>query len=165
MCYYLTAVLPENASDGLLLPIISSHQLAFTPLVNPNIRKQIRQNENYFKATGFTCDCDTPLGSQRANRKDPRHNIERKLKQFRNKGWSETKIKRWLEQQDETRAKNERSLQDQMALVMSDIESWIAFLRAMVTSGGTSYVGLLLHWYSAYLSVFTRSISGSSIIR
>jgi hypothetical protein len=76
-------------------------------------------------------------------------NLQRKLKKFRQQGWSETKISRWLAQQDDNNEKKARQDAQYQTAATPEVTSWLSFIQALLESQHTSAVGLLLHWYHA----------------
>jgi hypothetical protein len=158
MCEYITATLPAEADRGALTPVVKRHHLAFTPIPNETVIAQLDLGETYHRVTRSTCDCGTGLGSLAAAadaQAESDRALPRKVRELQSKGWSKTKIDRWLAQHDETRLKRERTAahHEQWAREQytAGAEHWLTILREVLESGKTPSVGLLIHWYSGGL--------------
>lgn len=142
MCHFITAVLPGSANHAALAEIAARHGRALKPQRNPSVEEHLKSGEHYFLTTQGHCDCGTALGalgraeSKLERRKSAADNEESKL---RRKGWSEAKIKRWKEQKSEHLAKPKST---------PEATDWEDFLKELLSSRQTPFVGLLLHWYS-----------------
>jgi hypothetical protein len=150
VCHFITAVLPDDARLGVLDPIARKHGRRFQPQGNSSVEAQLRPGERYFVTTVGHCDCGTPLGAlvpRPGSRKPLDHEVV--LKQLRAKGWSETKISRWLAQKRGVEARDQRIRSDDETPA---IDAWVAFLTEVLESKTTSYIGVLLHWYGGPLS-------------
>ncbi|MAG59048.1 MAG: hypothetical protein CMJ83_22395 [Planctomycetes bacterium] len=149
MCLFITATLSSDANLDALRPLITQHQLEFAPLDNPHVREQLEPGEGYFHASGCHCDCESTLGSHPSSREPVDREVRRHL---RRKGWSEAKIQRWLDQQKAIAARNERVARQQGGRPTPSLRQWEEALRALIDSGHTSHVGLLLHDFQGSLS-------------
>jgi hypothetical protein len=144
MCHYVTAVLPKSAAHGDLDALARKHGRQFQPLSNPSIEAQIGPDERYFITTTGHCDCGTPLGAlvHGASRTPDWSGQEQRLLR---KGWSKAKVARAITQkQEDFRASAESSAESNLQTV----SSWLDFIGAVLGSGKTSHLGLLLHMYS-----------------
>ena len=148
MCHFITGALPRSAVRTALDPILREHGLAFTPLANELVQAQLPADDVYVRATKSWCDCGTPLGAARRGRRagdpDGAH-AARARQELAKKGWSATKIERWLAQQERTRARDARVRKDLDAASAVYLETWRDGLAALARTAG--HVGLLLHWY------------------
>ena len=149
MCHFITAVLPKEADAPGLDAIARRHHRQFEALSNSSIESQLRSGEHYFLTTVGHCDCGTALGaSARDGSRAPReHHAD--IRQLRSKGWSETKIARWLEQKQQVSARDDRVRSSRDIPSTGD---WRALIKEVLESGLTPYVGILLHMYSGPLS-------------
>jgi hypothetical protein len=120
-------------------------------------------NEFLVYPEGKHCDCGTELGSI----KEPivgrfaRSDIEN----LRRKGWTETKIQRWVEQKKKIEARDERIHQVKRQYLESgeaDPDGWIGIISEILDATNSKYVGVLLHWYSGSLENERISLSGRS---
>jgi len=147
MCHYITATLPHAVDLTLVAPIFESHKLGFQLISNPHVAQQIDSQDRYILTTRKHCDCGTALGSLSHQGAREVQSYERELKKFRKQGWSKAKIKRWLEQKEQTK---ERHLRQDAALAEGsapELERWVRFLNDLFDSRHAHKFGLLLHWY------------------
>ena len=110
--------------------------LAFDTIHNPHIDSQLEPTERYVRVTRGHCDCSTMLGSLHA-----RQPKERDIAKLRRKGWSDTKIQRWL-QSKEHGVRAPATPQGELTR-----DEWMAFLRDALDEGSVPYLGLMMHWY------------------
>lgn len=158
MCDYITAILAAGTDLDGLEPILKRHHLDFSLIPNENVTSQLKPGESYHHATRSVCDCGTALGSLAASgetRGDSDRALSRKVRKLESKGWSRSKIDRWIAQKNWTEAKRERTAYHQEQWTRehytADAERWLAILNEMLNSGKTRAVGLLIHWYSGRL--------------
>ena len=144
MCHYITAVLPKAADHGALDVLAREHGRQFKPLSNPSIEAQIQPDEQYFITTVGHCDCGTPLGAalHASSRSPDWPTQERRLLK---KGWSKAKIARAIAQKQEDHRTSAEAATEANLMAVS---SWLNFIGAILGSGKTSHLGLLLHMYS-----------------
>jgi hypothetical protein len=127
--------------------MFKSHGFGFELISNPHVAQQIGPQDWYILTSGKYCDCGTALGSL-VNRV-PVKNIdyERQVNKLRKQGWSEAKIKRWLEQKEQTK---ERHLREDEALAKGgdpELDRWIMLFDELINVRQIPTMGLLLHWY------------------
>jgi hypothetical protein len=73
--------------------------------------------------------------------------LEPQVRKFRKQGWSEAKIKRWLEQKEQTK---ERHIREDEALAKGgahELDRWIMLLKELIKVRQIPMIGFLLHWY------------------
>lgn len=160
MCHYVTAVLPKSAAHHELDALAREHGRQFQPLSNPSIEAQIGPEERYFISTLGHCDCGTPLGAlvHGASRAPDWSSQEQRLRQ---KGWSKARIARAITQKQAAFRSSAESSTEANLKAMS---SWLKFIGAILGSGKTSHLGLLLHMYSG--SVSSRiALVGREVVR
>src|SRR5688572_22878627 len=143
MCHFITAVLPPSAQSAAVAELFRRHGRKLQSLENASIQAQLQPGEAYFATTLGSCDCGTGLGaSLRAGRSRRRSSLESQMNLLREKGWSEPKVARWLQQHDEQQMT--RSMQGDLR---GGVKDWVALLEDVLVSGRTASVGLLLHSY------------------
>lgn len=148
MCHFITATLPPRADVDTVRGIATSFRRAWRPIESGPVVAQLAPGETYYLTTPNHCDCGTVLGS--ANRDagqeiDPAQSI-RKLKR---KGWSESKIDRWLA---DKRAAAKRTHDKPLEPGELDSKTWNLLLSSVLESGATSKIGLMLHMYSGLIT-------------
>ncbi len=150
MCYFITAVLPGTARLTSLQAIAAKHRHRLQPLRNASVKAVLEPGERYFLTTPGLCDCGTPLGARlRRSGLHDAENLHQEALRLRAKGWSETKTARWLAQRTAAMRRRDR---EQEALEAPALSEWAGFIAAMLQSGLTDRVGLLLHFYAGPLS-------------
>ena len=125
-----------------------THQMMLQPEVaTPVAADASSQRARYQKymelllTTAGHCDCGTALGALERNAarlERRRRSSERKEATLRRGGWSEARIWRWREQQQNHRS----GLHPQ-----AGVSDWERLLTDMLRERHTAYVGLLVHWY------------------
>jgi hypothetical protein len=136
MCLFITGVLAKTADTPSFRAIVEAHNLAFDTIHNPHIDSQLEPTERYVRVTRGHCDCSTMLGSLHAWQ--PK---ERDIAKLRRKGWSDTKIQRWLQSKEH----GVRAPATPQGELTSD--EWMAFLQDALDEGSVPYLGLMMHWY------------------
>ncbi len=157
MCHYITASCGHTRDEDAIRKLAECLQLAWQPLDNPWVtRHLLLPGERYFYTTRSSCDCGTQLGSRRwAESLVPAHEarIERELQKHRKRGWTETRIQRWLEQlrANEDRHREQFTGPRPETGTGSEIDRWIEFVTGVVQGKWADWVGVLLHSYQGYL--------------
>jgi hypothetical protein len=148
VCIFITAVVPVSASIEALQPLVADHHKALTPVDNRYVQSQLRADEAYFLTTTRFCDCGTSLGGERRAGSRPKKHGARRLAVLRNRGWGEAKIARWLAEQAQTEAREQRiQAARKLGGPNQDLEEWRALLSDLLVQPGVGWVGLLIHWY------------------
>ena len=147
MCHYITASLPQSVDTDSVAPIFESHKLGFDLISNPHVSAQLEAGDLYLLTTRSHCDCGTALGSLSVSAAPDELSYERELKKFRNQGWSEAKINRWLEQKRQTKARHLREDEARAKGSTHELNQWIRLITEVLQSGSANRVGLLLHMY------------------
>jgi len=165
MCHYITATLPDSVNLDLVAPIFESHKLGFELIANRRITEQIKPKASYILTTRGQCDCGTVLGSLNHSDNSEGVSFEHELNKFRERGWREAKIQRWIERKERTK---ERHLREDEARAKADHRSadqWIGFISDLLKSGYTSRIGLLLHWYHGSVESEQIQIQGKEKVK
>jgi hypothetical protein len=147
MCYYITATLPHAVDLKAAGAIFESHHVGFELISNPHTAEQIDPQSWYVLTSGEYCDCGTALGSLVRQITTEDSSYDRELKKFRKQGWSEAKIKRWLEQKEQTKERHQREDEALAKGDVHDVDGWIKLLNDLLGIKATQKLGLLLHWY------------------
>ena len=153
MCHFITAVLPCDARSPELEALVTRHRLSFTPCQNVHVQAQLRPGENYVHGTRGNCDCGSPLFFGAGERSS--EVIEREVRKFRKKGWSEAKIARWVASTG-PRPHQATEWRDRCWTV----GQWADFLDQALALPRIPYVGILGHWYSGDVGSDEFTIAG-----
>ena len=149
MCYFITATLPSKASVETVRLLAKTYGLNWRPIENLTVSEQLEDGELQYLTTRGHCDCGTELGS--ANRtsekaaKDISYSNE--IMEFRKKGWSESKIQRWLAEKEKVN-KREARIEAEQVKLETEIDRWIAFIEKIIENKTAVSIGVLLHNYS-----------------
>lgn len=147
MCHYVTATLPRDVDVSALDAIARRHGRQFAPLENTSIVAQVGPGQAYFLTTTGHCDCGTALGYARpSTRRTPDRDAQ--MARFEKRGWSQAKIARAMAQKQEAAQSPRRHAE---ATTAADLNRWQAFITAVLESGLTQELGLLLHFYDGGL--------------
>jgi hypothetical protein len=139
MCHFIAAVVPASADLRVLSEVAIRNGRRLEQLHRPAIQAQLGFGEVYLRTTVGPCDCGTSLGSARresAATPPPRDHLGR----LKKRGWSDTKIRRWLEQQEQADAKRAAKVPEACTA------SWRTFLDEGLAPKDVRYIGLLLHF-------------------
>ncbi len=150
MCHFITAILSARTDIDRAEWVIRSQAFSFSVLGNRHLLCQLEEGAICFRPTKGMCDCGTALGSLCHREKDAsgeEKRMNRQLRKLRRKGWSKTKIDRWLADKRKAREVKAR-IQNQYPV---SAKSWVDFVHNTLDSGCTQAIGLLLHWYRGSL--------------
>ncbi len=156
MCHYITATLPPGADVERVRNIAKQFHLAWKPIELGRVVSKLKSGETYYLTTAGHCDCGTVLGCLSNDRTKPSNDHKREIAKLRRKGWSQTKIDRWLHEKELATAKAERKDAQTARERQAEADDWIAFLGTVFSSGASASLGVLLHWC-------TGPIAGSNI--
>ena len=137
MCQYITITLPKETKLDEIQPLFDQFEMSQRLIHNSHLQAQLKSDDYYINTTSRMCDCDSVIASnsQHLNEKEKYASDIRRMKK---KGWSETKINRWIEQKENS-GRNEE--------LKKDNERWQRFLRELLTVDQIGKVGVLIHWY------------------
>lgn len=152
MCHFITGLIDRQTTLDDLNKVGHDNAIIFDKCDNDFVRAQLKTNEDYIvKRTKF-CDCGTHLGlTARTSAPDTTRVEKREVDKLKRKGWSETKIQRWLTDREKTIEKDKVKYDRIVNGVHVDIENWIDYLNKIFTETKIQHFGLLLHWYKGGL--------------
>ncbi len=149
MCYFITATLPPEADLDAVNAALGPFDRTFTPVDNRSVLDRLPGSYRFGYLTEDICDCGTLIGAGEAGLQPPepfRPNA-RKVERLRAKGWSETKIERWIA----TKAEGWTKAAELRRSGNESLERWAASIRACLDTGATPSFGLLKHWFTGML--------------
>jgi hypothetical protein len=129
VCFFISAILPSSAHISVLVGVVDRYRRALKPQSNPALDAQLQPVSG--SALGALERKAALL--QRCRRSD-----ERKEASLRRKGWGESRIQRWRNQQQ-----NVSSGHDPQAGLID----WERLHTHILRQPRTPYVGLILHWH------------------
>lgn len=151
MCHFITMILPAGTDLGSTSRVFGQHHFKPVEMSDHRVLPLLQSGEIYFHPTGKICDCGTALGSLGRRPEAARTSAEI-FTRLRKKGWSETKIQRWMAQQVQTAERDKRVHDARVnAVAGSDPDGWCSILRGLLCDLRLPYAGILLHWYSGGL--------------
>ncbi len=161
MCTFNTLVLPASADlDEVNVVATEVLHRAFMPQGNAAIEAAFsRDARSFVKSTD--CDCGSGLGQ--AARPTDAGPSERELRKLRAEGWSEAKIRRWLEQRNTTQQKRELAYDARHGGVPASATAWMTFVSRILEERLAPWVGLFTHDYRG--SVATEQIEVGAVRR
>ena len=148
MCHFITGLIDKHVSPDDLNEVGHDNAIVFARCDNDFVTSQLKPNEAYLvKRTKF-CDCGTQLGLvTRTNAPDTTRVEKREVDKLKKKGWSETKIERWLADKERTIEKDKIKYDGIVNGVHVDIANWIDYINKVFAGTKIEHFGLLLHWY------------------
>lgn len=153
MCHFITAALPKEADVTIAQQIFEQHKLGFKEIENQSVSQYLDKGDLYILTTRGMCDCGTLLASGHTENEafNRLRYEEESVKKFKSKGWSDTKIRRWLNEAELTRQKQEQKEELAHETALTAVDDWLNFIRDILSSGATNRVGLLVHLYDGGL--------------
>ena len=155
MCHFITATLPAKTDVKRAADIFARHKLRFETIENETVRKHLEVGDLYILTTTGHCDCGTVLGSQY---REPEPTSEQKeqfrkrdIEKLKKKGWSQSKIDRWIKEAELTEEKEKRSVELAHEYGVRFASDWVAFIQDILNSRVADRIGLLVHSYSGGL--------------
>ena len=137
MCQYITITLPKQTRLSELIGIFSKYEMSQRLISNSSIEAQFANDIIYLNTTSRMCDCDSVIASNAGDSKSE-NKFSSSIKKMEKKGWSRSKIERWLNQKENSR-RNQELQQDKIR--------WTNFLSELLNVDQIGKVGLLVHWY------------------
>ncbi|EMO54589.1 hypothetical protein [Leptospira noguchii] len=146
MCYYITATIPNHVNLIKTHEVLQNYNLGFEEIINPNILSQTSNRYFYFRPTTNNCDCETALG-KRNRAKNTSH--QSTISKLEKKGWSKTKIDRWLSKK--VRSEFNQKTNTSKESNLSETEFWHQLILKFFSINLCNEFGLLIHWYEGSL--------------
>lgn len=146
MCHYISGLIQNDFNLEDLNDIGTSYSITFADCKNDFVRNQLDNKEKYLIKDSKYCDCGTELGS--LNRYDKKRIEKSELDKLKRKGWSETKIQRWIDDKKKVVEREQIKNNSFRSGIHSDIENWITFINDLFSQTKINKFGIILHWYS-----------------
>jgi hypothetical protein len=108
-------------------------------------------------------NCDCGSGLARVARPTDTDPTDRELRKLRSDGWSEAKIRRWLDQRAATQQKRRVEYEARHGGLPASAAAWAAFVGRLLDEGLAPWVGLFTHEYRG--SVATERIEIGAVRR
>ena len=148
MCYYVTAICSSDTQLSDINTVGKAYDLAFEECANEYVQQQILKTEKYLWKTSGVCDCGTAIGVAAISTDLKTKTENNELERLKKKGWTATKINRYLSDKQKQEDKNARQQADTLKTQQSELDNYIAFINDVLMKTNTKVFGLILHWYT-----------------
>lgn len=145
MCHYITMTFRREAEIEKIKGIAEVFKFGWKVYDNASLFRQLPGVTSLVLTARKSCDCGTELGSKFVDQSVKSLSYDREIKKFRKKGWSVTKIKRWLEQKETYGSERGHITPSKPG---KEIENWMSFIQIILESNYSKSVGLLLFWHT-----------------
>ncbi len=149
MCHIISLILKDHSKEEAYARVLMLRKWKLVKLEDWLATKYLKPDEFIAYPRSDSCDCGTALGTYHIEvvlHRVSQHEIEKQRK----KGWSETKIKRWLEEIDKVNAREKRiqkeHFNDLGKIENPDPDGWIKTISQLIEESGEKYIGILLQW-------------------
>lgn len=150
MCIFITAIIPADFDFVGAKSTLEKHAMLFKPLTNQSLESQLN-GDRAVLARSSVCDCNTSLGCRgRLESTEQKYNSYlAEIGKLQKKGWSESKIKRWLKEKENSAERKIHEVEDESN---EDLENWIEFITGFFSQNLTNRLGLMIHMFNGGLS-------------
>ncbi len=147
MCQFNLAIVDSDSDDLKLKEIFEQHGLYFSLIKNSNLDKYIGSDLKAIFTTRSSCDCGSVIGYDSIDNSSKR-DIEKEINKLKRKKWSDSKIKRYLENKE----KNELKKQSEKSETLGEeLKKWSDTINDCIDSSISKRFGILTHFYSGAL--------------
>jgi hypothetical protein len=163
MCRFITATMAPQGDEALVRRLAKKSMLQWERLDHSGVQQSLRPGEAYYLTTRSTCDCGTEIGlALRTDGELPSSErvFSRDIRNLKKKGWSASKIDRWIEQSKADTAKKFQETANRLAGRHLELERWIEFIASVLQCGHAQWIGILVHWYSG--DIATEAIAADN---
>lgn len=162
MCHHITIILAGTFDLEELNRIAEPFSIRLVPLENPSVESYLKTGERYFYTSRGGCACGTDLcyldPDEDAIDFSQKEEARVRKAASRKKGWSKTKIERWIAEKLGTN-KPERPSRP----YGPDCKRWSEFFKKLFEQTGVVKTGLLLHYYDNTLSLEKIELKGRAV--
>lgn len=152
MCHFISGLIDKQTTLDDVNKVGHDNAITFDKCDNDFVKAQLKANDDYLVKRATFCDCGTHLGLATRTKSPDNLRVEkREVDKLKKKGWSETKIKRWRTDRENTIQKDKVRYDRIANGVDIDIENWINYLSKVFNKTKIQHFGLLLHWYKGGL--------------
>jgi hypothetical protein len=150
MCHFITAYVPGDADPSAVEGALTTHGLGFERIENRHIAAQIPARSVQILTTAGACDCGTALASA-ARPASPAPPGDGEVAKLRKKGWTESRIRRWLDEKATAGARREAAEHARRPSPGSETRRWVDAIRDVLGSGAAPWIGIVVHVYGGGL--------------
>ena len=147
MCHYITVYVPRDADVAAVKSVLDENKFGFRFLENPHVQGQIGTPVLQILTSRKMCDCGTRLASahQPISGRTP---SEPDVTRQRKKGWSESRIRRWLEERANAAQRQEAAKERLGSNAGRETERWVRAIGQVLDTRAAGWMGVLVHQYS-----------------
>ena len=153
MCQFISLILRDRGKAEAYSHILELRKRGLCVADEIPALKHLKPGEFLAYPQGKSCDCGTALGSYSQHFTDKRtsqHEIDSMTKPLKKKGWTQSKINRWLEEREKYVSREAR-LEKQRHGHLDEIENpdpdgWVETISQLLEVSNEKYAGILLQW-------------------
>ena len=165
MCHYITGVISGKVTVQELNSVGQEFGLQFEDCPNEFVQKQLRSGESYIWKCCKYCECGTSLGTLNGKKIKRTKSInELEVNNLKQKGWSEAKVQRFLNDKNKKAEKNNKDLKQRKLSAENEIQEWLDFCKKIFETISINTFGILLHWYKGGTSNERITLNGRVLI-
>lgn len=144
MCQFNLAIIDSDSDDLKLKEIFEQHGLYFSLINIPNLDKYIDSDLKVIFTTKSHCDCGSAIGYDSIDNSTKR-DIEKEIKKLKRKRWSDSKIKRYLENKEKNELRKQADKSESLSI---ELIKWTNTITKCFDTSITTRFGILTHFYS-----------------
>lgn len=144
MCFFISIIVKGGDAQAIDMAL-RRHGRRAKPLDNASMRHALQTDESQFLTTVGHCDCGTALSPREHVGERQKSQTSKYIAKLKNKGWSATKIDRWIA--DRAKA-DERAEERHQSNAPDSLELWTQIIDDVMAVDDVKQAGLLLHFYS-----------------
>ncbi|WP_041301708.1 hypothetical protein [Hirschia baltica] len=139
MCHFITLIIHKNFVSELT-EVMKDYRRLISTIDNASVADVLMTGEQQFLLSGKHCDCGTVLSFSQTKISD--EDFSKDLTRLKRKGWSQSKLDRWLK--DRLKTSNRVS----GGSGPDSLSMWKDVVERLLNIEGINNVGILLHFYS-----------------
>ncbi|MEO3416788.1 hypothetical protein AAFO92_19220 [Roseovarius sp. CAU 1744] len=147
MCFFISIIVKGGDAKAIDV-VLRRHGRRAMPFDNASMRNALQPDENLFLTTVGHCDCGTALSPTEYASGRLNNQRSKQVAKLKKKGWSATKIERWIAHR--TKA-DERAEERHQINAPDSFELWTHVIDDVISVAGVHQAGILLHFYSGSL--------------
>ncbi len=148
MCHFISGLILNDFELADLNEIGTLFSITFSKCENEFVISQLSGKESYLIKDSKYCDCGTELGVLHRMKNTDDNRIEKsELEKLKQKGWSDSKIQRWISDKKKISDREKRQFNDYKYAEHADIQRWVGFINELFAKTKITKFGLMLHWY------------------
>lgn len=151
MCHFVTPYFPKNANVAAVQTLFDENKFGFKQIENTHVQKQLGEAVIQILTTRGICDCGTKLASIQPFVPNGSPS-DRELIKLREKGWSESRIRRWLDEKAMATKRDQVAHEQHLIDTSAETNQWVRVIGQILYSGVADWIGVLVHEYRGGLT-------------